>query len=148
MRVALGAVQVVVRGVAVIVLVDRPVRQPELAEQPRLDQQPQRPVDRRAAHPAARVMQVGDQLVGVEVLVRVEDMADEDPPRLGQLLAPDLEELAELVFRTIRGPGVGPRRLGSATRRRFLSSMSGRGDSAGKPPDRPTTRSGFGSTLF
>ncbi len=97
-RVALGAVQVVVRGVAVVVLVDGPVGQAELAEQAGLDQEPEGPVDRRPAHPAAGGVQVGDQLVGVEMLVRVEDMADQDPPRLGQLLAPDLEELAELLF--------------------------------------------------
>ena len=46
-------------------------------------------------------MQVGDQLIGVEMLVRVEDMAHENPPRLGELLAPDLEELAELLFGAI-----------------------------------------------
>ena len=85
-------------GVAVVVLVGRPVGQPELAEQARLDQEPQGAVDRRPADRVPGVVQVGDQLIGVEMLVRVEDMPNKHPPGLGQLLAPDLQELAELLL--------------------------------------------------
>ena len=53
-RVALGAVQVVVRRVAVVVLVGAAVGQPELAQEARLDQEPQGPVDRRPADRVAR----------------------------------------------------------------------------------------------
>ena len=137
-RVALGAMQVVVRRVAVVVLVGGPVGQPELAEQARLDQEPKGPVDRRPADPAAGVVQVGDQLVGVEVLVRVEDVADQDPPRLGQLLAPDLEELAELLLRALRD-----QRAGRGRRGRPRAFVLGRrpGPAAIREPDRAGVQS-------
>ena len=49
----------------------------------------------------AGVVQVADQLVSIEVLVRIEDMTHEHPPRLGELFAPDLEELAEFLDRRL-----------------------------------------------
>ena len=52
--IARGAMQVVVRRVAVIVLEGAAIGQPQLAEQPGLDQQPERPVDRRPADADAR----------------------------------------------------------------------------------------------
>ncbi len=65
---------VIVGGIAVIVLERAAIGQPELAEQSGLDQQPQRPVDGRTADVMTGVVQVTDQLVGVEVLVGIEDM--------------------------------------------------------------------------
>ena len=73
--VARGAVQVIVGGVAVIVLERAAVGQPQLAEQSGLDQQPQGAINRRAADAVPGVVEVADQLVGVEVLVGIEDMA-------------------------------------------------------------------------
>ena len=47
-------------------------------------------------------MQVAKELVGVEVLVRIENVAHKNPPGLGQLLAADLEKFAEFLDRRIR----------------------------------------------
>ena len=93
--------KMVVSGIAVIVLERAAVGQPQLAKQPGLDQQPERPVHRRPADALAGIVQVADQLVGIEVLVRIEDVLDQHPPALGQLLAPDLQELAELLDRGV-----------------------------------------------
>src|SRR5262249_7443215 len=87
-------------------------RQSELAKQPRLDQQPQGPIDRRPADSVAGVVQVADQLVRVEVFMGIEDMSNEEASRAGQLLAPNLEEFAELLLG----------RLGDRQRRQFVSS--------------------------
>ncbi len=43
-------------------------------------------------------MHVADQFIGIEVLVSIEDLADEHAPGLGQLLATDLEELPKFRF--------------------------------------------------
>ena len=51
-------------------------------------------------------MHVADQFVGIEVLVSIEDLADEDAPGLGQLLATDLQKLPK--FR-LGGLGNGKR---------------------------------------
>ncbi len=67
--VARSAMQVVVGRVPVVVLEGTPVRQPKLAQQARLDQQAKCSIDRRPADLLAGVVQVADQLVGVEVLV-------------------------------------------------------------------------------
>ena len=100
--VARRAVQVIVGRVAVVVLERAAIGQPQLAEQPGFDQQPQRPIDRRAADLVTGVVQVANQLVGIEVLVGIEDMTDQDPPGLGQLLAADLQEFAEFLDRRLR----------------------------------------------
>ena len=100
--VALRTVQVVVRGVAVIVLVGTSVREPKLSQQTRIDEKAQGAIDRRPAYAASRVLQFINQLVGVEMLVGREDVSNQDAPGLGQLLASDFEKLAKLVFRTIR----------------------------------------------
>ena len=43
------------------------------------------------------VVEVPDQLVGVEVLVRVEDVLHQQAAAVGELLAADLQEFAELL---------------------------------------------------
>ena len=117
--IAFGALQVIVRRITIIVLVGGPVGQAEFAEQARLDQETQSPVDRRSAHPAAGIVHVGDQLVGVEMLVRVKDVADEDATRLGQFLAANFQKLAELLFRAFgnqewaKGLGIRHKRCSS-----------------------------------
>ena len=75
--VAIGAMQVIVRGVTVIVLERGAIGQAELAEQARLDQYSQCPIDRCAADPLPGIVQLADQLIGIEVLVGVEDVVDQ-----------------------------------------------------------------------
>ncbi len=53
-------------------LVRAPVREAKLAEQTGVHEQAKRAVHREPAHLAASSLQVGDKLVDVEVLVRVE----------------------------------------------------------------------------
>ena len=99
--VALGAVHVVVGRVAEVVLVGRAIGEPKLTEQVRFDQEPEGPIDRRPADLSAGSPEVCHKLIGVEVLVRVEDVTHQDAPWLGELLAPDLEELAEFLLGAI-----------------------------------------------
>src|SRR4051794_23542712 len=96
--------EVVVRRIAVVVLVSGPIRQPEFAEQARLDQELEGPVDGRSAHLATSGPQVSDELVGVEMLVRREDVTNQYAARLGELLAPDFQELPKLLFGRIGRP--------------------------------------------
>src|SRR5262245_28491123 len=67
--VAARAVEMIVGGITVVMLERTAIGQAELAEQPGLDEQPERPIDGRAADLVPSVMEVADQLVGVEVLV-------------------------------------------------------------------------------
>lgn len=67
--VARRAVQVVVGGVAVIVLEGVAIRQPQLAEQARVHQEPQGPVDGGTTDALAGIVEVPDQLIRVEMLV-------------------------------------------------------------------------------
>ena len=97
--VALGAVEVVVRGVTEVVLVGGSVGQAKLAEQPGFDQEAQGAVNRGSADLATGEAEVGDEFVGVEVLVVVEDVADQNSAGLGELFASDFEKLTEFVFR-------------------------------------------------
>ena len=127
--VAHRAVQMVVRGIAVIVFVSASIRQAKLAQQARLDQQPQRPVNGGAADSLAGVVQVANQLVGVEVLVGIENMADQCTPGAGQLLAPNLEKFAKFLLRS-RGNGQRHKFFSgvSATRRSSRSLVPRNGD--------------------
>ena len=99
------AVQVVMSGVAIIVFECASVGEPEFAEQTGFDEEPQRPVDSRTADALTGVMQVADQLVGIEVLVGMKDMVDQHAPALGQFLTANLQELAKLLDRGV-GDGV------------------------------------------
>ena len=69
-----GAMQVIVSGITIIVLERAAIGQPKLAEQSGLDEQSQGPVHGRTADRLTGIMQVADQLVGIEVLVGVEDV--------------------------------------------------------------------------
>jgi hypothetical protein len=97
--VARGAMQMIVGGITIVVLECAAIGQPELAEQSGLDEQSQGSVHGRATDPFTGIVQVADQLVGIEMLVGVEDVIDEDPSSFGQLLTPDLQELAEFLDR-------------------------------------------------
>src|SRR5690349_3010437 len=73
------AVEVVVLRIAVVVLVDGPAAERHLAEEPGFDQFVERAVDRGPAdfffvYTAAEAI---DQLVGVEMVVTLEDVVDE-----------------------------------------------------------------------
>jgi hypothetical protein len=100
--VARRAVQVIVGRVSVVVLERTSIGQSQLAQEAGLDQQAQRPVNRRATDLVAGIVKIAKQLIGVEVLVGVENMADKDPSGLCQLLAADLEKFAEFLDRCVR----------------------------------------------
>lgn len=95
--VALLAIEVIVAGIAVIVLEDAPSAQGHLAQQAGRHQFPERPVDRGPAELAARdrLGKMGHQLVGVEVIVVAEDLLDDPPPLAGEPFAPRLEKLGK-----------------------------------------------------
>lgn len=89
-------VQMVVRRIAVVVLIRRAVGQTELTQESGLDKQPERSVDRGTADRMSRIMHVADELVGVEMLVRVKDLAHQNASGFRQLFAPDFQEFTKL----------------------------------------------------
>ncbi len=128
--IAFGAMQVVMRGVAVIVFVGASIGEAKLPQQAGFHQQAEGAIDRRAADPTAGAVQVGHEFIGIEVLMGIEDMADKHAPGLGELFAANLQEFAELLLGRLAdrqrhqrcvighgGPslrfGTGPTRLGS-----------------------------------
>ena len=78
------------------------VGEAKLAQQAGVDEQPERAINRGAADATSRGLEFGGELVGVEVLVRVEDMTNQHAPRLGELFAANFQEFAELAFGTVR----------------------------------------------
>lgn len=103
--VALGAVQVIVRRVAIIVLVDRAAAERHLPQQARFDQFVERSVNSR---PTDRVLAEGfelvDQLVGIEVRMPGEDMIDQHAALRGGSFAFALQVLFESLLRGHRHP--------------------------------------------
>ena len=81
-RVANRAVQMVVLRIPIVVLVDRPPAQIHPSQQARLDQFVQRAINRRPTDLLSQVepRQIGDQLIGVKVVVPLENKIDERPP--------------------------------------------------------------------
>ena len=79
-------------------LVSGSVGKPKFPQEPGLDEQAQGAINRRPSHATARPVQFGDQFIGVEVLVRVEDMANQDAPLLGELFTANFKKLAKFVF--------------------------------------------------
>ena len=98
------AVQVVVLRVAVVVLVDGPAAERHLPQQAGFDQLVERAVDGRPADLLALVSagEAVDQLVGVEVVVPLEDEVDQRPPLLRDPLAAALQVLLEPLLRRER----------------------------------------------
>lgn len=94
------AVQMVVTGIAVFVLVDASPAQGHLADQAGLGQLAEGAVDRRAAHLALgdQLLQMVHQLVGVEVVVMAEDLLDDEAALLSDPLPPRLEKLHEPIL--------------------------------------------------
>lgn len=104
--VAFRAVKVVVGRIAVVVLEGVAIGQAELSQETGLDKQPQRPIDGRAAHLMSRGVEVSHKLISIKVLVCIENMSNQDPPRIGQLVPANFEEFSKLldgVFQKRRG---------------------------------------------
>ena len=82
--VALGAMEMIVLRIAVIVLIDRPAVEREAAEQSGIDKFVERSIDGRPADVVgvARRGQLFHQLVGVKVFVAGKDMIDQGQPLL------------------------------------------------------------------
>jgi hypothetical protein len=95
--VAARAVQVIVLGVAVVVLVNRAAAKRHLAQNASLDELAERAIHSRPAHFAvlAAFGHLGGQLVGVEMLVSLADFFDDQPPLLRDPLAARLQEFLE-----------------------------------------------------
>jgi hypothetical protein len=100
--IARRAVQVIVSRVPIVVLERTSIRQSQLAQESGFDQQAQGPVHGRAADLVAGIVKIAKELIGVEVLMGVENMTDKDPSGLCQLLAADLEKFAEFLDRCVR----------------------------------------------
>ena len=96
------AVQMIVVGVSVVVLVSSTVGEPQLAQESGLDQEAERAIDRRPADRVSRVVHVANQLIGVEMLVRIENLPDEYAPGLGQFFSANLEEFSKFRFGGLR----------------------------------------------
>lgn len=102
--VALGTVEVVVGGVAVVVLIDGPAVENELAEQAGVDELGERAIDRRPADVprlAAR-RELLHELVGIEMLMAAKDVVDQGQPLLGHSHAAALQVLDEPIPRRKR----------------------------------------------
>ena len=95
------AVQMIVLGVAVVVLVNVAAGENHVAEQPGFDQLAERTVDGRPADVpvAGFAAEVLNQVFGVEMVVALEDFVDDDPPLLRGPLAAALQELVEPLRR-------------------------------------------------
>ena len=91
----------IVTRITVVVLECAAIGQAQLAEQSGVNQQPQGAVNGRAAHVVPGVMQVANELVSIEVLVGIKNMADQHPPGFGQFVTSYLEELAEFLDRRV-----------------------------------------------
>jgi len=92
--VAFGAVQVVVLRVAIVVFIHGTAVERHLAEQARIDHFRERPIDGRAADVFAVLgqQQIGQQLIGVEMLVPRSDLLDDDLALLRNPLAAALQK--------------------------------------------------------
>ena len=95
--VALRAMQMIVLRVAIIVLVDRASAEGHLSQDARFDELRERAIHGRPADLAmlAAFRHLGGQLVGVEVLMALADLFDNQPPLLRDALAARLQELLE-----------------------------------------------------
>ena len=92
-------VKMVMRRVTVVVLVGSAVGQAKLTQQTGLDEQPQGSINRCTADRMPSIMYVTDKLVGVEMLVRVKNLANQNASRFGQLFAPNFQEFAKFRLR-------------------------------------------------
>ena len=95
--IALGAVQMIVRRITVIVLERIAVGEPKFSKKPRLDEQPQGAIDRGPTDRMPRLEQVSNQFVRIEMLVAVEDMTNHISSRASQFVSPNFEKFSELL---------------------------------------------------
>ena len=97
--VADGTVQMVVRRVAVVVLVRSAVGEAKLTQQAGLDEQPEGSIDRCTADRMPSIMHIADKLVGVEMFVRVKNLANQNASGFRQLFAPDFQKFTKFCLR-------------------------------------------------
>ena len=103
-RLAPSAVEVIVLRVAVVVLIDGPAAEHHLSQQPRFHELGKRSVDRWPAGGGAvgGAAEIGEELLGVEVLVSGADMLDDHPPLPRDPLPPGLKKLLKPLTRRER----------------------------------------------
>ncbi len=98
---ALRAVQMIMLGVAIIMLVNRATRDFKFSKQPRVNELAERPVNRRATHmtrfPLAR--QLVEQLIRVEMLMLAKHMLQQKPALVRISHALDLQILVKSLRR-------------------------------------------------
>ncbi len=82
--VALGAMEMIVLGIAVIVLINGTAVEDELAQQPRIDELAERAIDGRSADVPllAAAGKLLHELIGIEMLMPREDLLDQCQPLL------------------------------------------------------------------
>jgi hypothetical protein len=95
------AIEVIMLRVAVVMLVDGSTAEGHFSEEARLYQLGERTIDGGPADGASFRLagQAGDELVGVEVIVPLKDVLDENPPLLGDPLATALQVFVEPLLR-------------------------------------------------
>jgi hypothetical protein len=100
-RITHRAVEMVVLRVAVVVLVDGTAAEGHPPKETRFDQFVERAIHGRPAHFVAKLgpREVGDQLVGVEMVVSFKNVVDQRTTLLGDPLAAALEVLREPLLR-------------------------------------------------
>jgi len=93
------AVQMIVSRITIVVLKRAAIGQTQLAKQPGLNQKSQGPVNRRPADVMPGVVEVSHQFIGVEVFMGIEDVTNQHPAGLGELLVPDFQKCTEFLDR-------------------------------------------------
>jgi len=83
------AMQVIVLGVAIVVFVDGSAAEGHAAQQPGIDEFVECAINGRPADLVAfgLLREIDNQLFGIEVIVPLEDMIDQNPPLLGDPLS-------------------------------------------------------------
>jgi hypothetical protein len=101
---ALVANQVLMLRVAVVMVVDCPRADLDFAQQPRIDELRQSPVNRRPADTAFDRREVGQKFIGIKVFMLGEDVRHQVPLLVGEPLGcgPTQQVFAELLFRRLR----------------------------------------------
>jgi hypothetical protein len=101
---ALGAIKVIVLGIAVVVFVDRPPVQLKAVEKPCIDELFQGSIDRRLTDVIFLTLawQIFDQSVGVKMLMSGEDLLHQETPLLGLSKPATLQIFFEALLRRQR----------------------------------------------
>ena len=110
---ATRAVKVVMLRIAVVVLIHSPSVEDHFLEQASFDHLVERPVDRRATGPLTRCTrpQIGQQLLGIKMLVPSRHMVNNRLTLPGDSLAPCLHELGKPFLRCQGGVDCSQRKI-------------------------------------